>query len=332
VPENHLNFVYQLEGDVREVDVFKLAPTLLALGQLIQDSNRELYPDGREIGVNVKPFREGSFIVDLSLFPDSNLKQLLDLFTPHSLEQLKTLLEVIGLIGGGATATVVGAVKAMKFLRGRPKSVEEVQPGEFRLSTIDDRSITVGRSTNTLLQNSSITNNIFKIYVEPLEAQPSIEDVKTYLKDHENTAVKFERSEIPNLREFVNPSPTPTDPKETVKETIQHGIYLNPKRGAFGDDPQGWSFWRGHDEIITATIKDKEFLSKYAKGEVRLNQSDLLTVDLLERQKVKGTLVQKPIYEILKVTGYVKGATQDSLPADPEPASDKPIRSISFKD
>ncbi len=215
MPENHLNFVYQLEGDVREVDVFKLAPTLLALGQLIQDSNRELYPDGREIGVNVKPFRDGSFIVDLSVFPDSNLKQLLDFFTPQSLEQLKTLLEIIGLIAGGTGATVFGAVKAMKFLRGRPKSVEEIQPGEFRLTTVDDRSITIDRSTNTLLQNSSITNNIFKIYVDPLEAQPNIEDVKTYLKDDESTAVKFERSEVPNLKEFVNPSPfQQTTPKK----------------------------------------------------------------------------------------------------------------------
>ena len=315
MPENHLNFVYQLEGDVREIDVFKLAPTLLALGQLIQDSNRELYPDGREIGVNVKPFREGSFIVDLSVFPGTNLKQLLDFLTPHSLEQLKTLLEIIGLIGGGTGVVTVGVVKAMKFLRGRPKSVEEVQPGEFRLTAVDDRSITVDSSTNTLLQNSTITNNIFKIYVDPLEAQPNIEDVKTYLKDDEATAVTVERSEIPSLKEFVNPSPVSTEAKEIVKEITTPGVFLNPKRGAFGDDPKDWSFWRG-DEIITATIKDKMFLNEVANGSKRLNQSDLLTVDLLERQKVKGTVVQRPTYEILRVTDYVKGATQDSLPVE----------------
>jgi hypothetical protein len=54
--ESHL--VYKLEGDIREVDIFKLAPTLLALGELIQDSN-QLFPDGRDIAVNVKPFRKG---------------------------------------------------------------------------------------------------------------------------------------------------------------------------------------------------------------------------------------------------------------------------------
>jgi hypothetical protein len=55
--ESHL--VYKLEGDIREVDIFKLAPTLLALGELIQDSNHQLFPDGRDIAVNVKPFRKG---------------------------------------------------------------------------------------------------------------------------------------------------------------------------------------------------------------------------------------------------------------------------------
>src|ERR1035438_6169330 len=189
MPESHLNFVYKLEGDVREVDIFKLAPTTLALGELIQESNKALYPEGKEIGVNVKPFCEGSFIVDLSMFPQSHLQQLLEFFTPHSLEQLKTLLEVIGLTGGGATGMTVGAVKVIKVLRGKPKTVEEVKPGEFRITTIDDRSITVGRSVKTLLSNNSITNNIYKIYANPLEEQPNVKDVKTYLREDEAKAI-----------------------------------------------------------------------------------------------------------------------------------------------
>src|SRR6266496_2242428 len=112
MPENHLNFVYKLEGDIREVDIFKLAPTLLALGELIQESNRLLHPEGNEIGVNVKPFREGSFIVDLSMFPHSHLQQILEFFTPHSMEQLKTHLDIIRLTAGEK----YGAVKAIKFL------------------------------------------------------------------------------------------------------------------------------------------------------------------------------------------------------------------------
>lgn len=171
MPDNHLNFVYRLEGDVKEIDVFRLAPTLLALGELIQESNRTLNPNGKDIGVNVKPFRDGSFIVDLTIFPDSQLRQLLEFLHPQSLEQLKTLLECIGLISGGVGTTIVGAVKAIRYLGGKPKAVEEVKPGEFRLSTVDDRSITVDLSTHMLLSNTSITKNIYKIYADPMEAQ-----------------------------------------------------------------------------------------------------------------------------------------------------------------
>jgi hypothetical protein len=316
----HLDFVYQLEGDVKEVDIFKLAPTLLALGELIQQSNRELNPDGPEIAVNVKPFREGSFVVDMTLFQGSNLRTLLDIFTPHSIEQLESLLKVIGMIVTGGTAMTVGAVQALKFLRGRPRSAQEVTPGQFRLTTVDDRSITVDRSTHVLLQNSSIVNNIVRVYSDPLDDQPDIQDVKTYLKGDEQTAVTVVRSDVAGLREYVNPSTIPEDEKETVREIVVNGVFLNPKRGAFGDDPKDWSFYRGED-IITATIKDKTFLNDYAQGKYRLNQSDLLTVDLLERQKVKGTRVQKPTYEIVKVTDYKQGASQPLLPLEPPDVS-----------
>lgn len=245
MPENHLNFVYQLEGDVKEVDIFKLAPTLLALGELIQQSNFELNPSGPEVAVNVKPFRDGSFIVDLTLFQGSNLRQYLDFLTPSSLEQLEALLASIGLIVTGTSAVVVGAVQAIKFLRGKPKTAEEVKPGQFRLTTSDGRAITVDRSTNLLLQNSSITHNLYRVYGDPLEGETSVLDVKTYLKDNEATAVRVEKAEVSALREYISPAALPEDAKETAKDTIHHDVFLNPKRGAFGDDPKDWSFYRG---------------------------------------------------------------------------------------
>lgn len=310
--DRHLNFVYKLEGDVKEIDIFQLAPTLLALGELIQESNRQLNPDGRQIGVNVKPFREGSFIVDLTLFADSNLQHVIDVLRPHSLEQLRTLLEVIGLIATGTGATVVGALKAIKYLRGKPKAVEEIKPGEFRYTAIDDKSFTVSAPVHQLLSNSSITTNIFKIYAAPLNELPSVTDVTTYLEGNSESRVEVTREDVPALREFINPSATPTDATETIKESLQRDVYLNPKRGAFDGDPRDWSFHRG-DGIVVATIKDKDFLDRCEKGEYRLHRSDLLTVDLLEKQKVIGTTVMKPTYEITKVTNYILGARQQKL-------------------
>ena len=311
MPDNHVNFVYKLDGEVSEIDVFKLAPTLLALGELIQESNKLLNPSGKQIGVNVKPFRPGSFIVDLTVFPQNNLQQFLDLLNAHPVEQVKTLLEWIGLIGGGP----VGVVQLVKWLKGRPKSVQEIQPGEYRYTAGDDKSITVNARVHQLFSNSTITNNIYRVYASPMEGQSSVTGVKTYLEqDATKTEVKVSRDEVPSMRESVNPSPEATYASEvTVKEHTQHGVFLNPKRGSFENDPRDWSFYRGKSEVITATIKDKDFLRDYQNGKYRLLSTDLLTVDLLERQTVVGTIVKKPTYEILQVTNYIKGPEQGYL-------------------
>jgi hypothetical protein len=305
MPDN-VNFIYELEGEVSEIDIFKLAPTLLALGNLLQQSNQLIFPQGREIGVNVKPFRPGSFIVDVSIFAPSHIQQAIDFFTPHSIEQLKTLLECIGLTVGG---TSYGVVQAIKFLKGKPAKVEEIAPGEFRYNSHDGNAITVNGPVNTLLSDSTVTQNILNVFVAPME-YAAIDDIKTYIEGDEKSAVTVRRDEIPIIKEFAIPAVLDTG--ETIKDTLHQGVFLNPKRGSFGDDPRDWSFWRG-DEVITATLRDRDFLTRYSRGEIRLNESDLLIVDLLERQRVKGTKVLKPVYEILRVVDYKKGAEQTRL-------------------
>jgi hypothetical protein len=314
MPENHINFVYKLDGDVQEVDVFKLAPTLLALGELIQESNQEVNPSGRQIGVNVKPFREGSFIVDLTIFPQTNLQQVLDLLGSQSVGQVKLLLEWIGLITG--SGGIVGVVQLIKWLKGKPKAVDEIKPGEFRYTAEDNRSITVDLHVHQLFSSSRITNHIYKVYGAPMEDQSSVTDIRTYVEGESETEVVFDRSEVPIVREFIDPSATVTSGGDIVKEHVQEGVFLNPKRGSFENDPRDWSFYRGRgrNDIITATIKDKAFLQDYADGKYRLHSSDLLTVTLLERQTVEGTIVKKPVYEILRVTNYIKGPEQKTLP------------------
>jgi hypothetical protein len=307
---NRVNFIYELGGEAGEIDVFELAPTLLSIGQLIQDSNRILNPNGQEIAVNVKPFKEGSFIVDIALFPTSHLQQLLDLVRHTSLDQIVELLKAIGVIGGLG----VSAVAAIKKLKGKPKQVEELKPGEYRYAS-DDSSITVGKDVHTLLQHPVITQNIYNVFGKPLEKE-SVTKIKSYLKgEEEQTEIVIAKDEVPALKEFAtNPglpalliaaAPELTDEHESV-------AYLNPKRGAYDGDGVSWSFHRG-SEIITATIKDTDFLMKVERGDIRPNHKDLLKVLLLEKQRVVGTEVKAPSYEVIKVLDYQLAPSQQSL-------------------
>ena len=56
---NPVNFVYQLDGDIEGVDVKDLSPILLSLGELIQEANKTINPDGREFLLKLNPFKKG---------------------------------------------------------------------------------------------------------------------------------------------------------------------------------------------------------------------------------------------------------------------------------
>jgi hypothetical protein len=313
------NFIYELGGDVGEMDVFELAPTLLSLGQLIQEANRTLYPNGQEIAVNVKPFKQGSFIVDIVLFP-TNLQQLIDLIQHTTPEQVKYLLQSLGIIAGGLGTAAVSVLGAIKVLKGKVQKVEELKPGEFRYIS-DNNSVTVDKDVHNLIQNSTITQNFLTVYGKPLE-KDNVDYIDSYLKgEKEQTKVEVTKEDAPAIKEFtssVRELLSVEQGEELVKENAAT-VFLNPKRGAFEGDGTSWSFHKGGD-IVTATIKDAAFLAKVASGEIRPNHHDLLEVVLVERQRVVGTTVKAPTYEIPKVVNYTVGspAQQSLLPPHSE--------------
>src|SRR5207245_954722 len=67
-----VDLVYKLDGALKEIDVFKLAPALTGLGEIVQNAHKILGAE-HEVGVNVRPFERGSFVVEISLFVRENL-------------------------------------------------------------------------------------------------------------------------------------------------------------------------------------------------------------------------------------------------------------------
>lgn len=65
-----VNLIYKLSGQGIEdgIDVFELSPILLSFGKMITEAHRVVYPDHREIAVNIKPFQKGSFEIDILMF------------------------------------------------------------------------------------------------------------------------------------------------------------------------------------------------------------------------------------------------------------------------
>ena len=300
-----VNLIYKFSGDIDSINLFEIAPILLSLGQLIQDSNKIVNPTAEEIGINAKPFEKGSFIIEILLFAKTNAQQILDFVGSDNGQQIKTLLEYIGLIGGiggGSFAGVKGLIGLIKFLKGKPpQKLEKVNENETKLTTDDGKSITINNHVINLYKNSNIKNNITNSFVRPLE-QNSVETIDSYLKDdEENTHIQIDQTIKEYIKDYAQSAELSTQEQE-MEETF----YISPKRGSFSGESNSWSFRlsTNKDIIKIDKILDTKFLKKCKDGEIRPFEKDMLKV------KVKTTYDPETLNpkkrEILEVLEYRK--------------------------
>lgn len=310
VSANKIDLIYKLEGEIEEgINVFDLSPILLNLGQLIQESNNILNPGGREIAVNVKPFEKGSFIVDISVFAQNNLQQAIDLVSQEGVKNVKEILEWIGLVGG-AGMSVIGLIK---YLKGKPKSVKRISPGEVRYTPKEGNAIEVNNKVNSLFGSPKIQTFIFQTCGKPFDI-PRVEGVRTYIKEDvqsKERSVEIPVSESGYFKEFEEPELF--DDSEMTKES-RTILLLNPKRGSFEGSKGPYSFTiSGDQQSKLMDIRDEGFRKKLESGEIRLHYSDLLEVELLIIQKVKENKIESVSYHIQKVINYTKATPPKNI-------------------
>ncbi len=294
-----VEFVYKVEGRIDELDVFDLAPALLALGHVIQEANRTANPSGPDLAVSVRPFGQGSFLCEIAVGASASLPVLAAVLGPNPVEKISEVLKLIGFIRGAATS----AIEAIKQLRGSPKTATPVAQNMVQL-TNGNNTVTVSGTVHNLLINPVFNQYIDKAY-KPLD-DDRVEDIASFLKGQEpTTGVVIDKRDAAVIREFSS-SPKKLGPTgEQVIENTLPEVFLKPRRGPFSGDPTRWSFTMG-DRPITATIRDRRFLADYDRDLFRIHRHDLLKVKLLVRQKVQGTNVT-PTYEILEVLDLIRG-------------------------
>ena len=302
------NFVYELSG-ATQINVFELAPALLSVGELVRESNAIINPNSPNLAVNVKAFREGSFIVDLYLatLPALPLLPAVASSTNQLLEVLKSVGLIAGLPGN--------LIDAIRVLKGRPVKIDEVGPGEIRYSSHADVSITVNGDVHNLIQSASVRENAARA-LKPLSS-PEVNGISSYIPGEETTRVNVGKDILESLDGFAN-GVVPSFEPETENINMSE-LYVHPRRGPCDGTGGKWSFYRG-DSIQSAIMKDKVFLERCARGEIRLHATDLLKVRLIERQRIVGTQVQTS-WEIPEVLEYRRGPSQKFLQGAEESTS-----------
>jgi len=306
---NKVNLIIKLEGPAIEegLNLFDLAPSLIAIGNVITESNKIVNPEGREIAINIKPFEKGSFIIDLYLFAQTNFDQILSFISSDYAEQIKTLLEWIGLtvaIGGVGK----GLIQLIKFLKGKPQNVEKLSSGDIRYTNKNGQSFTTNEKVNKLYNNCVIQNNTYQGFGKLLQ-QKGINEINTYIKDDIKSLETIKKEDVEALKNFSEISG-----EENIINESESKIYLKFKRGSFDGDGNNWSFRIGNKDkdVIVAAVKDDIFLKKVKSGEIRPNHKDTFKVILKTKQKMKNEELITS-YEIMKVLEYTEAPKQMNI-------------------
>src|ERR1700727_134208 len=120
-----IDVIYKIEGDQSEVDVFELSRVLDSIGTIAIESYRVAHPDEGELKLAIKPFKEGSFIMDIAFQLQQNPAILFVLTHPEVRDNLKSTLEAIGFIKK-VNETGNSLLELIKRLKdGKPEKVEK---------------------------------------------------------------------------------------------------------------------------------------------------------------------------------------------------------------
>lgn len=288
-----------------EIEVADLAPSLLALGELIETANRVVNKDRAEAKLKIRASEMGSFVAILSL-DVSWITDMLDVIAanPDRVTAAKDLLDllwdagaIIGTVGGGA----YGFFKVLKVLDGRrPDAVVENEDGTVSL-TVGGTTLVVDKRVVNLLEDlptREATEKFVRTSFKP-------KGIKEVTLDADGAGDSSRLVLTPeDIRAATVPEPTE---EETSVETVSREALLKIVTGQF-EEGYKWRFTDGTN-TFTATMSDPAFLNRLDSSEIVLSKNDTLRCVIEETQTLAGTRL-KTDTEIVEVKQHISGARQ----------------------
>jgi hypothetical protein len=240
--------------DDGRMPVRDLAPALIALGELFQETNLITHPEMPPISLDIRAFDKGSFEVHLSLQHAEGIAgQLASLFSTGDASALR---EVIAL--------VTSLLELLKGIKGRKEDKrEKVQPGKTRLTLEDGTTIETDSSVVVLLDRPSARRHAHSV-VSPLSRE-GIDHLE--INPPEGAPLTIDKVDLVS---FGEPAQLGTADLGTTELEISLTI-ISP---SFDDNYK----WRVSDgsAIYWVDIQDKDFMARVHRNEVVFGEGDIL--------------------------------------------------------
>lgn len=285
------------------IDVRDLAPALLSIGKAIDAANRALNGPDVPVRVEVKTVAPGCFEVDLNVVLPT-WEQLRTFVLGGDVQAANTILSLLGF----AASSGIGLIALYRWLAGRSAQHGSQQESVIILE-LDGRVIEVPIQVMRLYQDIAVnramselltsleTPNLDRIEFREVRGAPSVET----LTREDRTAFTLPEAE----------------PEVVIDDTRR--LALSIRSLAFQEGNK-WRLFDGQN-VITATIEDRDFLSAVDRNELSFRKGDVLicSVRTIQRQGASGLITE---HAVLKVIEHKIAATQIPLPLPKPPSAD----------
>lgn len=282
------------------MSVRQLAPALLAIGDLIEESNNILNGDAAQVTVRIRPAtRPGSVIIDLDMVLGLS-EQLSALADPDRITDAEQLLALLGFLdpGGKVLGNIKNVLEYIKALAG----------GAFRSSTtLEDGStqITIERNDG-VVENHTVNNNNIVIlgnnrnvrealseFVGRQLSNPGIDEFQVRdPEDEERIIDRVTKDESEYFRALPEGEEEPEEIQEGEFEdwvTVRKSWVVQPDRK--------WQFANSQGAPFNAVVEDERFWERIERDEVHITRHGKFRVRVEWRQEGES----EPEYRVAEV-------------------------------